>query len=121
MFFLVSESKADDIEQADESTHKRKSDLDRSCIKRFRRDGKDFVNCELCIKYPATVKLHIRNQRLPKIATANGGSYRADDVENHLASEYHIACVNIEWINLLKKPNKVLTPMDVAISKAKQM
>lgn len=97
---------------------KRKSVANYNCFKRFRTDGKDFVSCELCTKYPAIVKQHIRNQRMPKIATMNGAGYRADVVENHLTSDYHIACVNAERISQLKNPDKVLTPMDVAISTA---
>lgn len=55
---------------------------------------------------------------MPKIATANGTGYRADVVENHLTSDYHIACVNAERASQLTIPNKVQTPMDVAISTA---
>lgn len=99
---------------------KRKSTADYNCIKRFRKDEKEFVTCELCAKYPAILRLYIRNQRIPKIATTDGTGYRADVVDKHLESDYHTACVNAERINVLKKPDKVLTPMDVAVSTANE-
>lgn len=103
-----------------ESSLKRKSAVDRACIKRFRKDGKDLVICELCLKHPSILKLHIRNQRLPKIATETGSAYRADVVESHLLTDYHIACVNAERLNSLKTPVEIYAPMDVALSKVNQ-
>lgn len=102
---------------ASKSKRKKKAE-DYIYFKRFRTDGKDMVSCELCTKNPATVKMHIRNQRLPKIATENGTGYRVDVVEGHLDSDYHEACLNVERINSLKVPDKILTPMDFSISKA---
>lgn len=60
----------------------------------------------------------MRNQKIPKIATTIGTGYRADVIENHLLSDYHMACVNVERISVLKKPDKMLTPMDVQMSNA---
>lgn len=103
-----------------ESTLKRKSAVDRNCIKRFKKDDKDLVVCELCLKHPNIVKMHVYNQKLPKIATENGTAYRADVVESHLTSNYHTECVNAERISLLTKPNKVHLPIDAAVSKASE-
>lgn len=89
-----------------------------NCIERFRENGREMVSCELCTKYPETLKLYIRNQRHPKIATRNGTGYRSDVIENHLITDYHIACVNIERIKLFEMPDKALTPMDVSMNNA---
>lgn len=96
----------------------RKIGVNRNCLQRFSSDGKDLIYCTLCAKYPDVVRLHAYNQRLPRIATANGTTYRADVIENHLSSDYHIACENVERIKTLTKPDEVLTPINVAINKA---
>lgn len=77
------------------------------------------ICCDVCIiKYPNTVKLHMRNQRLPPVATANGTAYRSDVIENHLKSDYHMSCVKADRIKSLSAPDKHLTPLDISIDRA---
>lgn len=101
-----------------ESTLKTKCGTNHNCFKRFKLDGKHLICCELCMKYPATIKLHTRNQRIPKICTETRTAYRMDVVEKHLEADYHIECEKVERISLLKKPDESAMPMDFAISKA---
>lgn len=97
-----------------ESTLKRKCGTNQNCLKRFKLDEKDLICCELCMKYPATVKLKIRNQRIPKICTESGIGYHIVVVEKHLEANYHIECEKVVRISLLKKPDEFAMPMDFA-------
>lgn len=107
---------------SDPETHSQtKVGANRNCLERFYSDGKDFVYCTLCAKYPETVRLHVRNRKLPRIATKDGTLFRPDIVRNHLISEFHIACENVERIKVLTKPDQILTPMNVAIDKANSL
>lgn len=94
------------------------SGANRKCIYRFSSNGKKLIRCELCLKYPATVKLHVYNNKLPSIATESGTRYRSDVIDKHSQSSYHSECEKVERISLLTEPDETLTPMDVSISKA---
>lgn len=62
--------------------------------------------------------MHVYNKKIPTITTEHGTAYRADIVDKHLQSIYHAECEKVERINALVEPDKILTPMDISISKA---
>lgn len=90
----------------------------RKYFNRFHSNGKEHIRCDLCLKYPDTVKLNVYNRKLLPITTETGTIYRSDIIEKHLQSSYHSECEKVERINLLTQPDKILTPIDIAISKA---
>lgn len=96
----------------------RKKSINRDCFLRFRSNEKEYVRCQICTKYPETVKLYVYNKKIPAIATENGTLYRSDVVENHIDAEYHAACERIEMIKSVADADENLAPMDVCIKKA---
>lgn len=97
-------------------THKKA--INRDCFFRFRSDKKEYIRCQICTKYPETVKLHVYNKKIPAIATENGTLYRSDVLEKHISTDYHAACERVEMIKSLNSTNENLGPMDVSIRKS---
>lgn len=92
--------------------------VNRDCFRRFRSDGKEYVRCLLCAKYPETVKLYVYNKKPPPITTEKGTLYRSDVMEKHINADYHAACERADMIKSLSDSNENLAPMDASIKKA---
>lgn len=52
----------------------------------------NFVQCEICLQNPTTVKLYANNVR-PQITTEEGTQFRGYIVTEHMKKKYHIECV----------------------------
>lgn len=86
--------------------------VNRDCFYRFCSNGKECFRCQICTKYPETVKLHVYIKKLPTIVTGNGTLFRSDVVEKHIDTSYHAAYERVEEIKTLSHSNENLAPMD---------
>lgn len=63
-------------------------------LKIWKKNGRKWVYCKICVKFPDTVKLYgkSKNRKLPAIAQLSGTRYRPEIFKAHFSSDYHIAC-----------------------------
>lgn len=90
-----------------------------SCLKIWKRDGRKYVHCTSCIRYPEIVKRLLANNKSPAIASEGGTMFRRETVDSHFATSYHKQCMKADRIKTLQVPSKE-TPIDLAISKSNE-
>lgn len=95
-----------------------KKDINRDCFIRFRSNNKEYIRCQICTKYPETIKLYVYNKKIPAIATENGTLYRSDVVEKHILTEYHAACDRVEMIKRLDHSDDNINSIEFSMKKA---
>lgn len=83
----------------------------------FRSSNERFIRCDVCQKYPEIVKRYVP-KRPPPITTATGTHYRADVLEDHIKTAYHIECSKAKRISSLNIEEQECAPMDIAVSRA---
>lgn len=69
----------------------------------FNVANRRFVRCDLCLKFPDTVK-RFSYGRVPPIFSNEGTCYRSDTVTNHTESDYHKECILREKEIILAVP-----------------
>lgn len=63
----------------------------------------NYVQCEICLQNPLTVKLYANGKR-PRITTEEGTQFRGFIVTEHMTKKYHIECVKA-WRLKVKEGN----------------
>lgn len=80
------------------------------------------MRCSICGKFPDILRRYCTSRRPPPITTKTGTRYRTKVLEEHLASKFHIDCVNVDLIQKKKPiPSPTISPMEHHISKANEM
>lgn len=85
---ILSFNKKESIATASVSNICKKSDI----FKHYHRNGKHFVRCEICYKFPNLVKAFSEKNQIPNIAQECGAIYRNEYVNKHLETKYHLHC-----------------------------
>lgn len=91
--------------------------ISKKYIEYFHHGGRKYIRCNLCLKYPAILKINAKNNKPPAIASTAGTNFRHSVLLHHLESEYHRECVKVEKKGIFSVSTTELPPIESAISK----
>lgn len=57
------------------------------------RNGKHYISCKCCTKFPDLVKIYTKRAKIPNIADECGVLYRLETVNHHIKQPYHNECL----------------------------
>lgn len=67
--------------------------ISKNIFSHMHRNGKHYISCKCCIKFPELVKLYSRRSKIPNIADESGALFRVETVNHHINQQYHNECL----------------------------
>ena len=94
-FSTASTDNSDSLDKTDKCEASKKS-TSNSIKKITRGPGRNYVRCDVCFRFPNTVKIFAPNGRVPNICSENGIIPRKTHIDNHVKSVVHKECVKAD-------------------------
>ena len=90
-------------------------------IKDIHRNGRHYIRCEACFRYPEVVKLYAPKGRIPAIALEDGARFRLETLNDHAKQTYHTEAAKALRLNSISTTKSLLSsPIGIAVSKANE-